>query len=54
LAVIAGGALVAWYRFITSVRQALRHQFRVVAVQAEAPDVASGGPTVEGLASGVT
>ena len=38
---VAVGGAITWYRFITPVRQALRHQLRVVAVQAEAPGVVS-------------
>jgi ferredoxin-NADP reductase len=34
-------AAIVWYRFITPVRQALRHQMRVLAVQQESPDVVS-------------
>jgi predicted ferric reductase len=35
------GTAIAWYRFITPVRQAVRHQLRVLAVQPETPDVVS-------------
>ncbi|MDQ1673792.1 MAG: hypothetical protein QOC98_2354 [Frankiaceae bacterium] len=35
------GAAILWYRFITPVRQALRHQLRIVAVHSEAPGIVS-------------
>jgi predicted ferric reductase len=38
---IAVAAAIVWYRFVTPVRQALRHQLRVVAVRPEAPGVVS-------------
>jgi predicted ferric reductase len=38
---IAVGAGIVWYRFVTPVRQALRHRLRVVSVQSEATDVVS-------------
>jgi ferredoxin-NADP reductase len=34
-------AAIAWYRFLTPVRQAARHRMRVLAVQPEAPGVVS-------------
>ena len=34
-------AAIAWYRFVTPARQALRHQLRVLAVHPEAPGVVS-------------
>src|SRR3954471_3169634 len=34
-------AAIIWYRFVTPVRQAMRHQMRVLAVQQESPDVVS-------------
>jgi predicted ferric reductase len=34
-------AAIGWYRFVTPVRQAIRHRLRVVAVQQEAPGVVS-------------
>ena len=37
----AVAAAIAWYRFVTPVRQALRHQLRVLAVYPEAPGVVS-------------
>jgi predicted ferric reductase len=37
----AVAAAIAWYRFITPVRQALRHQLRVLVVYPEAPGVVS-------------
>jgi ferredoxin-NADP reductase len=40
LYVIVGGA-IAWYRFITPLRQAARHRLRVMAVYPEAPGVVS-------------
>jgi predicted ferric reductase len=45
-------AAIIWYRFVTPVRQALRHQMRVLAVQPEGPDVVSvviGGRHLEEL-----
>jgi predicted ferric reductase len=38
---IAVAAAIAWYRFVTPARQALRHRLRVVAVAPEAPGVVS-------------
>jgi predicted ferric reductase len=38
---IAVGAAIAWYRFVTPVRQAARHRLRVVAVVPETPGVVS-------------
>jgi predicted ferric reductase len=38
---IAAGSAIAWYRFITPVRQAARHRLRVTEVTAEAPGVVS-------------
>ena len=38
---IAVGAAIAWYRVVTPIRQARRHQLRVVEVRQEARDVAS-------------
>ena len=38
---IAVGTAIFWYRFVTPVRQALRHRLRVVSVTSEAPGVAS-------------
>ena len=35
------GAAIAWYRFVTPVRQALRHRLRVTEVRPEAPGVVS-------------
>ena len=35
------GAAIVWYRFVTPVRQALRHQLRVIAVQPETAGVVS-------------
>jgi predicted ferric reductase len=35
------GAALLWYRFITPVRQAVRHRMRVLSVHAEGPDVVS-------------
>ena len=35
------GLAILWYRFVTPVRQAMRHRMRVEAVQAEAPGVVS-------------
>jgi predicted ferric reductase len=35
------GAAILWYRFVTPVRQALRHRLRVLTVQPEGPDVVS-------------
>jgi len=41
-AVYAGvGAAILWYRFVTPVRQALRHKMRVLSVHPEGPDVIS-------------
>src|SRR3954451_16310935 len=37
----AVAAAIVWYRFLTPVRQALRHRLRVVSVTAEAPGVVS-------------
>jgi ferredoxin-NADP reductase len=37
----AVAAAIVWYRFITPIRQALRHQLRVEAVHRESPDVIS-------------
>src|SRR4051812_18196856 len=34
-------AAIIWYRFVTPVRQAMRHQMRVLAVQQESPGVVS-------------
>jgi predicted ferric reductase len=38
---VAVGAAIAWYRFVTPVRQALRHRLRVTEVRREAPGVVS-------------
>jgi predicted ferric reductase len=38
---IGVGAAITWYRFITPVRQALRHRLRVTGVAAETPGVVS-------------
>jgi predicted ferric reductase len=38
---LAVGLAIAWFRFITPVRQALRHRLRVTEVRPEAPDVVS-------------
>jgi len=49
---ICVGAGIAWYRFITPVRQAIRHRLRVAEVRAEAPGVATiviGGRHLEEL-----
>jgi len=49
---IAVAAAIAWYRFVTPVRQAFRHRLRVTAVTEEAPDVFSvliGGRRLEEL-----
>jgi ferredoxin-NADP reductase/DMSO/TMAO reductase YedYZ heme-binding membrane subunit len=49
---VAVGAAVAWYRFLTPARQALRHRLRVTAVKPEAPGVVSvliGGRDLAGL-----
>jgi ferredoxin-NADP reductase len=35
------GAAILWYRFVTPVRQALRHRMRVLSVHRAAPDVIS-------------
>ncbi len=35
------GSAIAWFRFVTPVRQALRHRLRVTEVRPEAPDVVS-------------
>jgi predicted ferric reductase len=46
------GAAIVWYRFVTPVRQALRHRLRVVKVKAETPGVVSvviGGRRLEEL-----
>jgi predicted ferric reductase len=48
----AVGAAIAWYRFITPVRQAARHRLRVLSVESEAPGVESvliGGRDLAGL-----
>src|SRR5947209_8769591 len=37
----AVAAAILWYRFVTPVRQALRHQLRIESVRREAPDVVS-------------
>src|SRR5947209_11165744 len=37
----AVAAAILWYRFVTPVRQALRHQLRIESVRHEAPDVVS-------------
>jgi predicted ferric reductase len=37
----AAGAAILWYRFVTPVRQAFRHQMRVLSVSAEGPGVVS-------------
>ena len=34
-------AAILWYRFVTPIRQALRHQLRIESVRREAPDVVS-------------
>jgi len=49
---IGVGAAIAWYRFVTPVRQAARHRLRVTAVNEEAPGVVSilvGGRHLEEL-----
>jgi predicted ferric reductase len=49
---IGVGAAIAWYRFVTPVRQAARHRLRVTAVSEEAPGVVSilvGGRHLEEL-----
>jgi predicted ferric reductase len=49
---IAVGAAITWYRFVTPVRQAVRHRLRVVAVVPETPGVVSlviGGRHLAGL-----
>jgi predicted ferric reductase len=49
---IGVGAAIAWYRFVTPVRQAARHRLRVVAVRPETPGVVSlviGGRHLEEL-----
>src|ERR1700761_4246464 len=38
---IGVGAAIAWYRFVTPVRQALRHRLRVTEVRPETPGVVS-------------
>ena len=38
---ITVGAAIVWYRFITPVRQAARHKYRVQSVKSEAPGVVS-------------
>jgi predicted ferric reductase len=38
---IGVAAAIAWYRFVTPARQAVRHRFAVVSVQPEAPGVVS-------------
>jgi predicted ferric reductase len=38
---VAVAAAIVWYRWVTPVRQALRHQFRVLGVREEAPGVVS-------------
>ena len=38
---IGVGAAIAWYRFVTPVRQAVRHRLRVVTVRPETPGVVS-------------
>jgi predicted ferric reductase len=38
---IAVAAAIVWYRFITPVRQAARHKYRVLSVRSEAPGVVS-------------
>ena len=38
---IAVAAAIVWYRFITPVRQAARHKYRVLNVRSEAPGVVS-------------
>ena len=37
----AVGLAILWYRFLTPIRQAIRHQLRIVGVQPEAPGVVS-------------
>lgn len=47
-------AAIVWYRFVTPVRQALRHRIRVVSVQREGPGVVSvvvGGRHLEELSA---
>ena len=49
---IGVAAAITWYRFVTPVRQTVRHQFTVVSVQPEAPGVVSiviGGRRLEEL-----
>jgi predicted ferric reductase len=49
---IGVGAAIAWYRFVTPVRQALRHRLRVTEVRPETPGVVSvviGGRHLEEL-----
>jgi predicted ferric reductase len=49
---IAVGAAIVWYRFVTPVRQALRHRLRVTEVRPETPGVVSvviGGRRLEEL-----
>jgi predicted ferric reductase len=51
---IAVAATLAWYRFLNPIRQALRHDLRVVAVQPESADVLSvyvGGRYLHELAA---
>jgi predicted ferric reductase len=46
------GAAIGWYRFVTPVRQAIRHELRVESVVAEGPGVVSvvlGGRDLDGL-----
>lgn len=38
---VSVGAAIVWYRFVTPVRQAVRHRLRVVSVRPEAPGVVS-------------
>jgi predicted ferric reductase len=50
----AVGAVILWYRFVVPVRQAVRHQMRVVAVHPEGPGVVSivlGGRFLDELRS---
>ena len=49
---IAVGAAITWYRFVTPVRQALRHRLRVTEVRTETPGVVTisvGGRDLDGL-----
>jgi predicted ferric reductase len=51
---IVVGCAIAWFRFITPVRQAFRHQLRVLEVRPEAPGVVSviiGGRFLDELAA---